>query len=120
MLRKAISHPRETLALLAHDPVEIWHKVRDRVAQHTNRAAAAMTYIPDPQWEARLHQLLNAPSSGEESEAFWELWPKIMDRLRDQGVDPGPLRRGQSSAPSATSVQRIVECGWSRPALRTE
>jgi hypothetical protein len=91
MLRKAIAHPRATLMLLTHDPCEVWHKVRDRVGQYSNRAVLPTTYIPDPEWEARLHQLLNAPWPCQESERFRELWPQIMKRLREQGVDPGPL-----------------------------
>lgn len=91
MLTKALSHPRETFALLTRDPGEAWHKIRDRLAQRAEPAVADDTYRVEPQWEARLHTVQKAALPCDHAPAFWDLWPRIMTRLREQGVEPGPL-----------------------------
>jgi hypothetical protein len=91
MLIKALSHPRQTAALLARDPSEAFHKVVDRLAQRAEPAVPVDLYRADPNWEQRVHGLLGAPFPCGGADGFHALWPCVLDGLRQRGIEPGPL-----------------------------
>lgn len=108
------------------DPIEGVERVREKVANESERWAAKPSEVSDPLWEASLHALLKVGWPCEEVAEFAPQWDEAVSSLRDRGVevgrgaysgwddgDPG-LARAASCLTRHTRPLTVVETGVAR------
>jgi Methyltransferase domain len=47
-------------------------------------------YVPDNDWEQRMHASLRVPWPCDAAAEFWALWPEVINTLEAKGIRPGP------------------------------
>ena len=86
--------------LFADDPLEFLINLPDVVLErrevHASRTKGGgfmpwppCPYHVDEGWEQRLHEAIGAPWPCSATDAFWDLWPQVMQVFAEQGLEPG-------------------------------
>jgi hypothetical protein len=86
-----VKHPLSALRGLIEDPAETWTTIREGYIAYQERRRPQCPYEPNPDWELRLHAALGARWPCNESYAFSELWPKVINELESHGIQAGPM-----------------------------
>jgi hypothetical protein len=89
-LRYFLRHPIRAVASVASDPVEAWIAFHERMLARRQRPVPPVLYRADPDWERRLHDLLELPWPCPTCQEFRDLWPQVVAQLEGQGVRAGP------------------------------
>lgn len=89
-IRYLLKHPIAGLADLSAHPRQVWATVEDYYAADHERQRPECRYEPDETWERRFHESIGASWPCEAIAEFWDLWPKIIRDLENQGIRPGP------------------------------
>ena len=89
-VRNIVRHPIRAVAGILSDPLETWAFFRDRYeARHEGHTSPDL-YKAEPDWEKRLHLLLDVPWPCEMTSEFRALWPKVIAEIERKGVRVGP------------------------------
>ena len=89
-IRKA---PRIAVAFVA-EPMETWIRFHAKFANFGSSRRPRCSYVVDPDWDRRLHEMLGAPWPCREAAEFWTLWPEVIEALTAQGMRIGPASFG--------------------------
>ena len=89
-IRKA---PRIAAAFVA-EPMETWIRFHAKFANFGSSRRPRCSYVVDPDWDRRLHEMLGAPWPCREAAEFWTLWPEVIEALTAQGMRIGPASFG--------------------------
>ena len=89
-IRKA---PRIAVAFVA-EPMETWIRFHAKFANFGSSRRLRCSYVVDPDWDRRLHEMLGAPWPCREAAEFWTLWPEVIGALTAQGMRIGPATFG--------------------------
>lgn len=89
-VRYLLKHPIHGLIDMASDPVQVVMTMQDYYFERRERSTPRYEYQSDENWERHLHERLATAWPCEACAEFWDLWPKVMKQLSDNGVDPGP------------------------------
>ncbi len=76
-------------AVVARDPVEGVERIREKLANESQRYFRAETSPPDPDWEKSLRGLLGIASPSEAVDGFDALWAEIVGSLTRRGLTVG-------------------------------
>ncbi len=71
------------------DPVELGQKLVDRVIERRERQRPPPVYVPEQQWEARMHELIGADWPCPAVEEFRGLWSQLLAELSAAGIRIG-------------------------------
>jgi hypothetical protein len=86
-----LAHAQTIARELISDPLEVgltlWSKFRER-QEHRK---PPYSYIPEPDWERRLHAMLGVPTPCTATSEQQLLWPDLLSSLTRRGITPGPL-----------------------------
>lgn len=85
LLKNAVQFVRAAAA----DPVELWTKVQDSLAERREHGRPPCSYQGERDWERRLHSLLEAPWPCAAVSEFWALWPEVLQPLQARGLTIG-------------------------------
>ena len=72
------------------DPIQFWMTAQDHSAAKQEESRPPCQYMPDNEWEQRLHASLGVPWPCEASAEFWALWSDVIKELEAKGIRPGP------------------------------
>ena len=72
------------------DPIQFWMTNKDYSAAKDEESRPPCQYVPDNDWEQRMHASLGAPWPCEAAAEFWALWPVVIKELEAKGIRPGP------------------------------
>ncbi|HVB57714.1 MAG TPA: class I SAM-dependent methyltransferase [Candidatus Acidoferrales bacterium] len=86
-----VKHPLSVLRDLIEDPAETWTSVRESYIAHREQRRPQCLYESNPSWELRLHADVGAQWPCNETPAFFELWPKVINELESHGIQAGPM-----------------------------
>jgi hypothetical protein len=113
-------------AAVARDPVEGVERIREKLANESQRYFRADTSPPDPDWETALRGLLGIDSPTEAVDGFDALWAEIVGSLKRRGLtvgrgsfsgwddgDPGLVRAAWCITRNRRP-RRVVETGVAR------
>jgi hypothetical protein len=89
-IRKA---PRIAAAFVT-EPMETWTRLYAKFANFGSSRKPRCSYVVDPDWDCRLHEMLGAPWPCREAAEFWTLWPEVIEALTAQGMRIGPASFG--------------------------
>lgn len=89
ILRYVVHHPGRAAAALAH-PLATLETVHDRLVQRREYRTPVFAHAPDPGWERRLHEELDAPWPCPDRFDFESLWPEVLRNVEAAGVRVGP------------------------------
>jgi hypothetical protein len=89
-IRKA---PRIAAAFVT-EPMETWTRLYAKFANFGSSRRPRCSYVVDPDWDRRLHEMLGAPWPCREAAEFWTLWPEVIEALTAQGMRIGPASFG--------------------------
>ena len=89
-IRSIARHPIRAVASILSDPLETWTFLHDRYAARREGPTSPDLYKAEPDWEQRLHILLEVPFPCEMTSEFWALWPKVIAEMEHKGVRVGP------------------------------
>lgn len=83
-------HPIRGLAAIARDPSETWNRIYDEHVYASERRGPSCVYEAVPDWERQLHDFLGLPWPCASSSEHASLWPLVIARLSEHGVEIGP------------------------------
>ena len=90
-VRDLLRNPVGVTAAVVSDPLEAWIAFQERLAEHRDGGAPPGLYHADPNWERRLHELLNVSSPCTATAEFWMLWDLVKEELEAKGIRVGPM-----------------------------
>jgi hypothetical protein len=90
-VRGLLRDPVGIAAAVVADPLETWIAFQERLAEYRDGGAPAGLYHADPDWERRLHELLNVSSPCAATAEFWALWELVKAELEAKGIRVGPM-----------------------------
>ena len=93
---------------VATDPADTWVRVVEKLAQRLEWRREPCLYEVDPDWESRLHDLLNVAWPCAACAEFHELWPKVVEEMLALGLRAGP----QSFGPWNDGDMALVRAIW--------
>lgn len=79
---------------VARDPVEGVERIREKLADVSQRRHAPAAVEADTSWEASLHALLGAPWPCPEAKAFVSVWSETVQSLGHRGLQVGRAAYG--------------------------
>jgi len=77
------------VSAIAAQPAEGIERTFERVAEEVEARRGSWRYVPTPEAERRLHELVGAPWPCEERTAFEAAWQTVVHRVREQGYEVG-------------------------------
>jgi hypothetical protein len=95
MIERFIREGQTLVRLAAMDPVEVWFRLRARVAELQERRRPGYRewrerpYTVTDDWERQLHDLLGIPWPCPAAAEFWNLWPEVLNPFLKKGVHIG-------------------------------
>jgi hypothetical protein len=72
------------------DPIQFWMTAQDHSAASHEESRPPCQYVPDEDWEQRMHSSLGVPWPCKAAAEFWDLWPNVIKELESKGIRPGP------------------------------
>jgi len=85
-----LRRPMATLTAVAADPFGSWERFYEQFAADREGFTPPDAYTPDPDWEARLHELIGLGSPAGLASEFWPLWQAVVEEMQAKGVRVGP------------------------------
>lgn len=86
----AARHPVRTAIRIIFEPLETVTTIREKMAERGQRTVPADLYVPDADWESRLHEQLGQPFPCSAQAEFQRLWRQVIARMEAKGIRPGP------------------------------
>lgn len=83
-------YPRRVARALASDPLSLWDTFRERLTERREYARPTPRYVPDTDWEDRLHALLGMRRDGDAAGELKTLWRFVVAQMTVQGIAVGP------------------------------
>lgn len=90
-IHSPVERARRSLAALAADPVEFYTRVASELREWPERRRPIRPYRVDPDWDARLHDHLGAPSPCKVAAEASVVWNDVLARMARCGIDAGPM-----------------------------
>src|ERR1700712_4091453 len=75
---------------VAADPYEAGLRLWGKFREQSERRKPRCPYASDPLWELKLHMALGAGLPCAEASGIGPIWPDVLRRLTDRGINPGP------------------------------
>jgi hypothetical protein len=72
------------------DPIQFCLTAQDLSARKREEARPPCQYVPNKDWEQRMHASLGVPWPCTAVAEFWALWPVVIKELEAKGIRPGP------------------------------
>jgi len=72
------------------DPIQFWMTAQDHSAAKHEESRPPYQYVPDNDWEQRMHASLGVPWPCNAAAEFWALWSGVIKELEAKGIRPGP------------------------------
>jgi methyltransferase family protein len=82
--------PAHAIRGIATDPADSWRRVVDKLAERLEWRKEPCLYAADPDWEKRLHALLEITWPCAACASFHELWPVVVQEMLALGLQAGP------------------------------
>jgi len=82
--------PLGALSAAASEPLDTWIAFRQSIRAHREPPVPPDLYRADPDWERRLHDLLDLPWPCPTAMEFCDLWRKVVAELEGKGIRVGP------------------------------
>lgn len=89
-LQYAFHYPVRLAGALVSDPAGLIEKLHDRIVQQREYRSPIHPHEANPDWERVLHDRLGGSQPCDIEAEFRALWPKVVEFVREQGVDVGP------------------------------
>jgi hypothetical protein len=89
-LHYALHYPVRLAGALVSDPAGLMEKLHDRIVQQREYRSPIHFHEANPDWERVLHDRLGCGQPCDTQAEFRALWPKVVEFVREQGVDVGP------------------------------
>ncbi|HUK59099.1 MAG TPA: class I SAM-dependent methyltransferase [Stellaceae bacterium] len=93
-MHRYLAHVPRVIASIASDPTEACFTLRTKLVEIVERQRPRFPYVPDPDWERRLHEWLGLTYPVGPASEFRALWPTIIAELRSRGLQLGPASFG--------------------------
>ncbi|MGA2102935.1 MAG: class I SAM-dependent methyltransferase [Candidatus Sulfotelmatobacter sp.] len=106
-LKKLAKHPTQLISAIANDPVEVWIRIHERYDERRERQTPIFSYEADGDWERHLHELLGIPWPCNATAEFDDLWPIVIEAMRESGIRVGPMSFGTWNDGDAGLVRAI-------------
>ena len=84
----------QVAAVVVADPAEAWTRLRTKFVERREHRRPPCRYVPEPDWERRLHRDLGLAWPCPMAAEFWALWPAVIAGLRAKGMRIGPAAFG--------------------------
>src|SRR5260221_1049010 len=106
-LKFFLQHPLWLTGSLLADPLEMWLKVQDRLAESRERQGPVHRFEAEADWEPRLHDLLGVRFPCPAAAEFACLRPTVIGEMEAHGLRVGPMGFGGWNDGDAGLVRAI-------------
>jgi len=93
-MHRYLANAPRVIAVIAADPIEACFTFRTKLVEQREHRKSRWPYVPDGDWERRLHDGLDAAYPCEAAAEFAALWPEIIGPLCARGMKLGPATFG--------------------------